>query len=147
MKLQTLEEGRSAHVWAIADDQGDCQVLAMLSEVEKDHDTLAADMASLLLQYVPTYGIPWHDGGRAGKLYDEEIFEFKACKYIDKKKAVGLRVAFFLEPDAPSVVICIHAFYKMAGKTPPGLVTFARAERERYLEAKHAGARELLGKQ
>jgi phage-related protein len=147
MKLQTLEEGRSAHVWAIADDQGDCQVLGMLAEVERDHATLAADMASLLLQYVPTYGIPWHDESRAGKLYNDEIFELKATKYVNKKKTVGLRVAFFLEPDTSAVVVCTHAFYKVAGKTPPGEVQLARAERERYLEAKRAGARELLGKQ
>lgn len=141
MKLLSLAAGRVHRVWAIVDEEGKCSVTAKLEELEKDHPTLQADMASLILQYVPEYGIPWHDRSRAGKLYGDEIFEFKACEYVNKRKTKGLRVAFFQDL---SVVVCTHAFEKENGGTPPGAVPLARRLRTEYLMAKQAGTRELL---
>lgn len=116
--------------------------MTTLAEVERDHPTLAADMGSLLLQYVPVYGVPWHDRSRAGKLYKDEIFELKACEYVNKRKTLGLRVAFFFDLGT-AVIICTHAFYKSAA-TPPGEVQRARRLRDEYLVAKPVGERELL---
>lgn|ERR1700730_217465 len=144
MKLQSLAEGTVHHVWAVANDNGDCQVMEKLREVAEDHLTLANDMASLVFQYVPVYGLPWHDGSRLGKLYADEIYEFKACEYVNKRKTVALRVAFFLDPDTDVVVVCTNAFYKEAGKTPSGVVQMARQLRQEYLAAKRSGIRELL---
>jgi hypothetical protein len=142
MRLQWLVTGRAHHVWAIVDESDGCLVMSMLAEVERDHPTLFADMGSLLLQYVPVYGVPWHDRSRARKLYKDEIFELKACEYVNKRKTIGLRVAFFFDLDT-AVIICTHAFYKRAA-TPPEEVQRARRMRDEYFVAKPVGDRGLL---
>jgi hypothetical protein len=129
MKLfDVAGRGRRFSILAVFNEEDSCQVIQKLRKVRVEHQELAQQMGALIYEEVPDKGPP-PDSRRFGELYQGVIYEFKAVEQLTKRTKLWFRIACFF--DDASTIVCTNAFYK-TGATPPGQVTLALRERERY---------------
>src|SRR5262245_50891576 len=103
-------------VWGCCDENGLCEVLEKLRELEVDHPGLVADMVGRLRRTLPEEGPDFGDEDVFRRVFEDEVYEVKAHEFQEDDSYFGLRVTFFR--DRSGDFACATAFTKVYS-TPP----------------------------